>query len=530
MGDVTTGHVDNTAQTSGTEPNATVVNDTASVPSRSSPAPSLAIVKSALPTTYNAAGQVIAYSYQVTNDGNTTLFGPFFGRRQRDDERDVPADRRPGARRVDHVHLELHDHAGRRRHGLGHEHRLRDQRAVTSPTDMVTVTAVQSPQLTLAKTGVLVTNVVAPAGRVDAGDRVDYTLTATNAGNVTLHGVTIADAKLGALTCVQPATLAPGASLACTASWTITQAEIDAGQVDNTGTADSVETPPVSTPRTVVLPQVTSLSLVKTVQQVGFTTAGDPLDYSYRVTNTGNTSLAGPVTVNDNKTSVTCPAVTTVGDLDGALDPGEVIDCTATYAVTAADVTAGLVTNIAQASAGGTLSNVDSVIVDKLSVVADLAVTKTSTPNPYVAGSPLTWTVRVTNNGPSPVVGASVVDTVPAALGGVTWTCAVTTGTGSCGAGGRRGERDLDDRQPCERRRRDLHHHRHGEPGHGRHALEHGHRDDATRHPRSAAGQQRRDRRQRAGTGPGRRGDRDRAGHHDGRAQRGRELHRHRLE
>ena len=62
---------------------------------------------------------------------------------------------------------------------------------------------------------------------------------------------------------MQPVTLAPGASLACTGSWTVTQADIDAGQVDNTGTADSVETPPVSTPKTVLLPQVTALSLVK---------------------------------------------------------------------------------------------------------------------------------------------------------------------------------------------------------------------------------------------------------------------------
>ncbi len=434
VGDVTTGHVDNTATTSGTAPDASTVSDTASVTEALSPAPSLAIVKSALPTTYDHVGQMIAYSYQVTNDGNTTLFGPFSVTDNVTTNESCPPQGAlaPAASitctssyAITQADLDA---------GWVTNIAFASNASVTSPTDTVTVNAIQSPQVALAKNGVLVTTVVAPAGRVDAGDRVDYTLTATNTGNLTLHGVTIADAKLGALTCVQPVTLAPGASLACTGLWTVTQADIDAGQVDNTGTADTVETPPVSTPETVVLPQVRSLSLVKTVQQVGFTAAGDPLDYRYRVTNTGNTSLAGPVSVIDDTTAVTCPSVTTVGDNDAALDPGEVIECTASYVVTAANVTAGLVTNIAQASAAGTLSNVGSVTVDKLSVVADLAVTKTSAPNPYVAGGALTWTVRVTNNGPSPVVGASVADTVPAALTGVTWTCAVTTGTGSCGA------------------------------------------------------------------------------------------------
>ena len=66
---------------------------------------------------------------------------------------------------------------------------------------------------------------------------------------------------------------------------------------------------------------------------------GDVITYSYQVTNTGNVTLAGPVTVDDDKaTDRACPAVTTVGNLDGFLDPGESITCTATYTVTQADL------------------------------------------------------------------------------------------------------------------------------------------------------------------------------------------------
>ena len=39
--------------------------------------------------------------------------------------------------------------------------------------------------------------VAGPTNRADAGDKVNYTLTATNAGNVTLTGVTVVDPKLG---------------------------------------------------------------------------------------------------------------------------------------------------------------------------------------------------------------------------------------------------------------------------------------------------------------------------------------------
>ena len=49
----------------------------------------------------------------------------------------------------------------------------------------------KAPGLGLTKVGVLDMTVVAPSGRVDVGDKVNYTLTATNTGNTTLHNVTI---------------------------------------------------------------------------------------------------------------------------------------------------------------------------------------------------------------------------------------------------------------------------------------------------------------------------------------------------
>lgn len=64
---------------------------------------------------------------------------------------------------------------------------------------------------------------------------------------------------------------------------------------------------------------------------------------------------------------------------------------------------------------------------------AELAITKTVAPSPLTPGEDLTYTVVVTNNGPSAAVGARVVDTIPAAVRNPTWTCAIAGG-GACAA------------------------------------------------------------------------------------------------
>src|SRR5439155_3221215 len=44
---------------------------------------------------------------------------------------------------------------------------------------------------------------------------------------------------------------------------------------------------------------------------------------------------------------------------------------------------------------------------------ADLAVTKSHSPDPVIAGTQLTWTLTVTNNGPDPATNVTVTDTLP---------------------------------------------------------------------------------------------------------------------
>ncbi len=127
----------------------------------------------------------------------------------------------------------------------------------------------------------------------------------------------------------------------------------------------------------VLIMPVAELELVKTADPQTYDAAGDEISYSYLVTNSGSVKLLGPVVVDDDKaTDENCPLVNTVGNLDEYLDPGESITCTASYTITAGDVTSGSVTNTASATAGGVTSNTDEETV----VYTSLTLVKTRRP------------------------------------------------------------------------------------------------------------------------------------------------------
>lgn len=85
------------------------------------------------------------------------------------------------------------------------------------------------------------------SGTVTPGDTLTYQFDASNTGNVTLNGVSISDplAGLSVLSCnvAQPAVLAPGEALSCTATYVVQIGDI--GTLSNTAAADSTETDPV---------------------------------------------------------------------------------------------------------------------------------------------------------------------------------------------------------------------------------------------------------------------------------------------
>lgn len=102
------------------------------------------------------------------------------------------------------------------------------------------------------------------------------------------------------------------------------------------------------------------------------------------------------------------------------------------------------------AAATGTLVNTASVTVAPLDPqagnnsatdtttiaalpTANLGITKTDNLATVTAGAAISYTIVASSAGPDPVIGATVTDTMPAALTNVSWTCAASAGS-ACGA------------------------------------------------------------------------------------------------
>ena len=127
-----------------------------------------------------------------------------------------------------------------------------------------------------------------------------YTYTVTNTGNVTLTGVTLVDDQEGAIN-PGATTLAPGQSTTGSSIHSVSQADMDGGDLVNIAVATG--TPPVGDnvsdddTQTVTTPDSSSIKVVKTAQALAGA-EGDVVTYDYTVTNTGNVTL-DPVTLGD---------------------------------------------------------------------------------------------------------------------------------------------------------------------------------------------------------------------------------------
>ena len=219
---------------------------------------------------------------------------------------------------------------------------LIDGVSITSAQVSETVNAAQAPALTLVKTA-LTTEFTA------VGDTLDYEYVVTNSGNTTISSaITVSDDQIVTVTCpaLPAGGLLPGASLTCTATDTVSQADLDAGQVTNTASAtDGTTTSPVET-ATVTGNRTEGIEINKVARSNDFAAVGDILSYDYIVRNTSNFTLTERILVTDDKIeTVTCPA-------NPGLVPGAALTCSADYTVVQADIDAGSVTNIASASRG----------------------------------------------------------------------------------------------------------------------------------------------------------------------------------
>ena len=297
-----------------------------------------------------------------------------------------------------------------------------------SASDTLTITA-PSPAIALLKqVGKTATGPWSPYVAVAAGANVYYRLIVENAGDVPLTSVGVSDPLVSTAAC----SWLDGDGTSLTAPFALPVADADdghfatcilgpvtavAGLNPNTATASGTYGGTTYTDSSTARYATTDLTLAKTAAETTFSAANDVLHYSYVLTNTGYSSLVGPATVADDKSSdESCPAVSTAvlaadgnpGDGDNYLDPGEQITCTATYTVTAADVLAGKVTNIATATIGGATSPqaTRTIPLDVIVLLFSKTVTPAydpingSAPNARaIPGAWMDYTLQVSNSG-----------------------------------------------------------------------------------------------------------------------------------
>ena len=270
------------------------------------------------------------------------------------------------------------------------------------------------------------------------GSNVTYTITVTNSGPSDAATVSVADATPAGLTFVSNSgdcatafpcalgTLTSGATRTITAVFKVNANYSGASPFTNTATVSSATTDPSSannsaSAQTTVLAASADLGITKS--GTASVVAGNNVTYTVTVTNAGPSDAAA-VSVADT-TPAGLTFVSNAGDCTtafpcslGALAAGATRTITAVYTVGSNYSGASPFTNTATVSsstADPSAANNSASAQTTVSASADLGITKTGSTT-VVAGNNVTYTITVTNAGPSDAASVSVADTTPAGL------------------------------------------------------------------------------------------------------------------
>jgi uncharacterized repeat protein (TIGR01451 family) len=325
--------------------------------------------------TYQAGGDKTTYTYIVKNAGSESLEGPVTISDDKMPDNQVPC---PGVQTVG------------------------NKDGVFDPGELLACTAIYTIKPEDVKKCSVTNTAIASAGGIDSepasvtiycetglllkksadrktyeypGDVINYTYAITNGGAEPLSGpVTVTDTVRDepiTVSCPDVSKIGngddfldPNESLSCTATYIVTQDDIYGSCVMNTAIANAgpIRSKPQSVTVCFGIPPVPPPILTKSGDPKTFQDGGDHIiTYTYVVTNPGTGLLKGPVTIQDDKIpadGIHCPDLSTIGNGDDALDPTEIVTCTAHYTIMNCPVT-----NTAIASVGGIDSEPASVTI-----------------------------------------------------------------------------------------------------------------------------------------------------------------------
>ena len=302
---------------------------------------------------------------------------------------------------------------------------------------------------------------------VVVGETLTYTLLVNNAGPNTATSVTVTDTlpagvTFNSATASQGSCSQAGGIVTCdlgaigggsSATITISVTPTAAGTITNTALVEAPETDVNPTDNTTTedtevvaaAPPRADLSVIKT-DSPDPVAVGGALTYTIQVTNAGPDAATGvivtdtlPSSVTFNSTTETQGSCTQSGrtvrcDL-GSLASGATATITINVTPNADAVITDIVTVTANENDPVPSNNTDSeetVVGVGAAEQADVFTVKTDAPDPVAVGEALTYSIRVTNNGPDAATGVTVSDTLP---GSVTYVSSSST-QGTCTFGG----------------------------------------------------------------------------------------------
>ena len=311
------------------------------------------------------------------------------------------------------------------------------------------------------------------AGVSAIGGSITYTIVGTNAGPDDVFGATVTDNFPSDLTCTWTCSASAGSSCAGSGSGNISDSvnllengtatytancsissAASPGTLVNTASITSAATDGTPGDNTATdtnsLWPVADLAITKT-DGVTAAAPGDSLTYTIVASNNGPMASFGATVSDTFPSDLTCTWTCTAsaGSTCTGSGSGNISDSvsllsggTATYMASCSIALAatGTLSNTATISGmvvDGTPGNDSATDGDTvLSPSTDLSVALADSPDPVVAGTSLTYTATVTNNGPSNSTGASLTSAVPAGTSfSSSADCTEAGGTVTCAIG-----------------------------------------------------------------------------------------------
>ena len=240
----------------------------------------------------------------------------------------------------------------------------------------------------------------------ELGEIIEYKITVTNDGNLTLTNVTVTDELTGGHWEIQ-GEFKPGASEVFTTSYEVTEEDILHGSVKNVANAtgkgpdghDPVVVPGEKEDATSTENPNLYVEKTATPDADGVYNLGDTIHYTIKVTNNGNVTISN-IKVTDDLTGGKWTA--------DSLAPNKSTTFTTSYVVTESDILNGTIKNIAKAT--GTDPDGNPVETEGTATVTTdtrhpyLTVDKTTTSTPengsaYALGETIKYRIVVTNTG-----------------------------------------------------------------------------------------------------------------------------------